>query len=81
MAKPKSYIEISFESIKVFTDNGTLDLHELGFLLGIALRDGVVDDDEKRVLGRIFKEAEKGRLEPRVQERIAEVRRKHAIPA
>lgn len=80
MPTPKSYIEISFESIKVFSDDGQLDLHELGFLLGIALRDGVVDDDEKRVLGRIFKEAEKGKLQPRVQERIAEVRRRHGIP-
>jgi len=81
MATPKSYIEISHESVKVFTDDGTLDLHKLVFPLGIALRDGVIDDDEKRVLGWIFKEAEKGRLEPRVPERIAEVRRKHAIPA
>lgn len=80
MATPKSYIEISYESIKVFTDDGQLDLHELGFLLGIALRDGVVDEDEKRVLGRIFKEAEKGKLQPTVRERIAEVRRKHGIP-
>ncbi len=80
MTKPKSYIEISFESIRVFTDDGKMDLHELGFLLGIALRDGTVDDDERRVLARVFREAEKGSLAPVVRERIAEVRRKHGVP-
>lgn len=81
MTKPHSYIEIAFESIKVFSNDGQLDLHELNFLLGLALRDKEVDEDERRVLGRVFAQAEKGRLAPAVQARIAEVRAKHGIPA
>ena len=81
MTKPHSYIEIAFESVRVFTNDGQLDLTELNFLLGLALRDKVVDDDERRVLQRIFAEAEKGRLAPAVSARIAEVRARHAIPA
>jgi hypothetical protein len=81
MVKPHSYIEIAFESVKVFTNDGQLDLQELNFLLGLALRDEQVDDDERRVLARIFAQAEKGRLAPPVQARIAEVRARHGIPA
>lgn len=81
MATPKSHIEIAYSSIKVFTDDGRMDLGELNFLLGLALRDGQVDEDERRVLRKVFSQAELGGLEPRVAERIAEARRLHAIPA
>lgn len=80
MAKPHSFIEIAFESVKVFTNDGQLDLQELNFLLGLALRDKEVDEDERRVLARIFERAEKGKLAPAVKARIAEARARHAIP-
>ena len=80
MTKAKSHIEIAYESIAVFADDGQLDVGEINFLLGLALRDNTVDDDERRVLGRIFAEAEKSALPSNVQERIDEVRTKHGIP-
>ena len=80
MAKPHSYIEIAFESVKCFTDDGNLDLTEFNFLLGLALRDDNVDDDEKRVLAKIFSQAELGTLSPQVRQRIADARSKHGIP-
>ncbi len=81
MIKPNSHIEIAYSSIKVFTDDGRMDLGELNFLLGLALRDGHVDDDEKRVLRKVLSQAEQAPLDARVAERIAEARRVHAIPA
>ena len=80
MAKPHSYIEIAYSSIRVFSDDGQLDLGELNFLLGLALRDSVVDDEEKRVLAKIFAQAELGKLAPQVKDRIALARRQHGIP-
>ena len=80
MNKAKSHIEIAYESIAVFADDGQIDIGEINFLLGLALRDNTVDEDERRVLGRIFAEAEKSALPTSVQERIDEVRAKHAIP-
>ena len=80
MPKPHSYIEIAFESVKCFTDDGNLDLTELNFLLGLALRDDNIDDDEKRVLGKIFSQAELGTLTPVVRQRMADARAKHGIP-
>jgi hypothetical protein len=79
MIKPHSHIEIAYSSIRVFSDDGQLDLGELNFLLGLALRDAVVDEDEKRVLKKVFAQAELGRLGPLVKDRIAEARRQHGI--
>lgn len=81
MAQPKSHLVIALASIPVFTNDGTLDVSELQNLLDLALRDQVVDEDEKRVLGNIFKQAELSPLEPEVQRRIAEARQLHGIPA
>lgn len=49
-----NHIELAYSSIRVFTDDGTVDAEELSFLLGIALKDGVIDDNEKCVLNDIF---------------------------
>lgn len=81
MTQPHSHIEIAYSSIRVFSNDGQLDLGELNFLLGLALRDAVVDEDEKRVLRSVFAQAEQGRLSDVVKARIGEARRQHAIPA
>jgi hypothetical protein len=80
MPQAKSHIEIAFQSIPVFADDGQLDVGEINFLLGLALRDDVIDEDERRVLGQVFAQAEKGHVPETVQVRIDEVRQKHAIP-
>lgn len=77
--KPKSHIEIALASIKVFLDDGTMDLSELNFLLGLALRDNHIDADEARVLKSIFAQAQKGSLSPVVAARIEEVKRLHKL--
>ncbi len=74
-----SYLELAYSAIKIFADDGTVDMGELNFLLGVALRDDQIDEDEKRVLGNIFEHAEKTRLSLGVRARIREVRRKYSI--
>ena len=59
MSKLPSHHEIAIASIPVFSDDGHLDLVELEKLLALALRDAVVDEDEKRVLGNILTRAER----------------------
>lgn len=73
------YLELAYSSIKIFANDGTVDLGELNFLLGLALKDGKIDEDEKRVLRNIFAQAEKTDLSRVVRDRIAEVRRQHSI--
>ena len=77
--QPKSYVEIALSSIKIFANDGTIDLAELNFMLGLALRDQKIDDDEKAVLSSIFDKAAKGKLSPQVSQRIAQVKAQHGI--
>lgn len=49
----RDYLEMTFRSIDCFAD-GRLNVGELQTLIDIAQRDGVVDENEKRVLRNIF---------------------------
>ncbi len=79
MENTSSFVELAYSSIPVFADDGTLDLEELNFLLGIALQDGKIDDDEKRVLGNIFNQVGKQDVTGKVWKRITEVKKKYEI--
>ncbi|MEM1205947.1 MAG: hypothetical protein AAGN66_22135 [Acidobacteriota bacterium] len=72
-----SHIEIAYSSIRVFADDGTLDMKELEFLLGLALRDDSIDDDEKRVLASIFDKATAAGVTEDVASRIQQVRERY----
>lgn len=71
------YLELSFQSIQCFTNDGKLLIDELDQLLSIALRDGVVDDDEKRVLNNIFSKLKDEELTDQMQKKIAEIKNTH----
>ena len=79
MQQAKSYIEIAIESIQAFANDGNLDAAELQRMLDIALRDGQIDADELRVLGKIVMQAEKGPLDADVQALIAQIRLRHGL--
>ncbi len=79
MAQTASHIELAYSSIPVFVDDGTLDMEELNFLLGIALKDGEIDDDEKRVLRNIFKQLTEQDVTPKVWMRINEIKKKYDL--
>lgn len=79
MSKLPSHHEIAVSSILVFSDDGHLDLAELEKLLALALRDAVVDEDEKRVLGNILTRAERDGVDPDVQARIDQARQQHGL--
>lgn len=79
MEKQSSYIELAYSSIPVFTDDGTLDMEELQFLLGLALKDGQIDEDEKRVLRNIFKQVAEHDVTPKVWDRINEIKKKYDL--
>lgn len=81
MSKLRSHNEIAITSIHVFTDDGRLDLAELEKLLALALRDEVVDEDEKRVLANILTRAERDGVAVDVQTRIDELRARYGFAA
>jgi hypothetical protein len=75
----RDYLEITYHSINCFADDGKLDVSELNELVSIALRDGVVDDNEKRVLNNIIKRLNAAELTPEMMARIGDLRKKYGI--
>lgn len=75
----QSHTEIAVASIKCFTDDGTLDLKELEYLMGLAQRDGVIDDEEKRVLSNIFGKISQVDVSTEVWTQIGQIKQQYDI--
>ena len=74
-----NYFKIGYSSIKVFGDDGTLDMEELNFLLGLALKDDNIDENEKEALKAIFSKITKNDVNKKVWERILAICDKYSI--
>lgn len=72
-------IQLAYASLAVFADDGRLDIGELNFLLGMALRDGKISDAEKEVLRGIFNRILEEDVSAEVWTRIQAVRKQHGI--
>lgn len=70
----RDYLEMSFQSINCFADDGKLDAIELGKIFEIALRDGVVDNNEIRVLHQIFMRLKPEELDKDMLEKIEQIK-------
>ncbi|MCW8129404.1 MAG: hypothetical protein KIS92_03385 [Planctomycetota bacterium] len=68
-----------FTAKNIFADDGTVDMAELNFILGLALRDGKIDDDEKTVLRNVFEKVKEEEVSPATWQRIQEIRKEFAI--
>lgn len=79
MAESSSWMELAIASISMFADDGTLDRAEVESLLRTALADGKIDDDERRVLARIFSKVVEHQVTPEVWQLIQKARAQHGI--
>ena len=77
MTESRDYLELTFKSINCFADDGKLDESELDSLLDIALRDGVVDANEKRVLENIFERLNTAELDSGLSCKIDDIKKKY----
>ena len=75
--KAKQIMNYSF--LVAFANDGTLDSQELEFMKKLALRDGVVDDEEKTVLQKIFDRAYKGSISEETKQEIESFRKEFDI--
>lgn len=76
MAESRDYLEMSFQSIQCFSNDGKLDAGELGKILAIAEKDGVIDQNEMRVLRNIIKRIKPHEVDDGMREKLAEISRK-----
>lgn len=77
--EPRDYLEMTFRSIQCFSNDGQFRPDELEELLQIALRDGKIDDNEKRVLQNIFSRLTPEELTPEMKEKMEAVRNQFKI--
>ena len=74
MSENRDYLEMTFHSINCFADDGKLDVNELNQILAIALKDGVVDDNEKRVLSNIIGRLREEEIDAEMLSKIEEIK-------
>ena len=72
MTQKHDYLEMASDSIEYFAD-GRLDAGELGRLLEVAQRDGVIDQDELRVLISVISHIQPNEMDAAMQARIAQI--------
>jgi hypothetical protein len=75
----RDYLEMSFQSINCFADDGKLDAIELGKIFDIALRDGVIDSNEIRVLHQIFMRLKPEELDKEMLKKIEQIKKKYRL--
>ncbi len=72
-------LELAYASFAIFADDGSIDMEELNFLLGIALRDGKISEHERDILANVFNRIDEADVSAKVWTRVQEVRRLHSI--
>lgn len=78
MSESRDYLEMAFRSIECFSNDGKLDVSELGKILEIAERDGEIDANEARVLSNIISRLNPAELNSEMQSKVEEIKQKIA---
>ena len=68
---------MNYSFLVAFANDGTIDEGELAFIKKLALKDGVLDEEEKEVLRRIFGKLDENVLSPTVRSEIASFRQEY----
>ncbi|MCU7958995.1 MAG: hypothetical protein KZQ58_03155 [gamma proteobacterium symbiont of Bathyaustriella thionipta] len=76
MTESRDYLEMSFHSIQCFSKDGKLQAHELGQILEIAERDGVIDNNEMRVLQNIIARIKPHEVDDAMKAKLDEISEK-----
>lgn len=76
MSEVRDYLEVSFRSIECFSNDGKLDAKELGDILAIAEKDGVIDQNEIRVLRNIISKIRPHEVDDAMKIKLEEISEK-----
>ena len=70
---------IAYSFLVIFANDGTLDEAELKMLEEIALKDGQIDDEERKVLSGIFSRVSRDQVVDSVWKEMQDFREKNEI--
>lgn len=76
MNNAKDHIEMALKAAEGFANGGTLNARELGEIIDIAERDGVIDQDEIRVLRNTISRLDPDEVTPSLRSKLAELTEK-----
>jgi len=79
MSESKDYLEMAFRSIKCFDSEGKLDNKELNNIISIAERDGVIDQNEIRVLQKIISKIKTDEIDDTSRRRLKLLAKKISV--
>lgn len=68
-----------YSFLVAFANDGTIDAAELAFIQDLALRDGTVDADERRILSNVFSRVSSDTVTPEVWQDIQRFKQLHQI--
>lgn len=73
MTQSKDHIEMALKVAESFANDGKLDAQELTTIMNIAERDGVIDQDEVRVLRNTIARIDPSEVDPALRAKLAEL--------
>jgi len=76
MSESKDYIEMAFRSIECFKKDGKLDAKELDNIIKIAERDGIIDQNEIRVLQKIIAKIKPDEVDDAMRKKLSQLAKK-----
>jgi len=76
MTDAKDHIQMALKSIEGFANGGQLDAKELEEIIQIAERDGVIDQDEIRVLRNIISRIDPSEVDDAMRTKLADILKK-----
>ncbi len=79
MTETNSHGEIAAAATKCFADDGHLDLGELNILIGLALRDNEISEEERRIVGDIISRLSESNVTPVVWKRVQQIERRYNV--
>ena len=79
MTEANSYSEIAAAATQCFADDGNLDLGELNVLIGLALRDNEISEEERRIVGGIISRLSESNVTRVVWKRVQQIKRRYNV--
>jgi len=76
MSGSNDYLEMALASIEGFKKGGKLNADELDNIIKIAERDGVIDQNEIRVLQKIISKIKPDEVDAKMRKKLAELANK-----
>jgi hypothetical protein len=74
MSSTSGSVDLAIASISMLADDGSLDKVQVQRLLRLAFEDGVLDEDERAVLKRVFDRVDRERVSPEAWDLISTTR-------